>query len=246
MDALPPGAGDRDADTERVGSKKLSTVVSASSRTSGPRHAPRWPLEARETTVVCDFWRPGVMRPSPATGKFAPAGARSGPPRTRATTDRFAWPVGAGAHQRHCPSHSAGLRLHAPSIEHSSWRFVHEPVDTQSGRARNGGRARAGARCHREGTLALSRTCSVCRYCAHAAVEWRRSAAPDPFSPLDPQRHWGGRPLPMFAAAVPLPWKRVAEQLVNRTQEVPASAKTRVLASLLPFGPSSPAGLYLV
>ena len=159
---------------------------------------------------------------------------------------RFAWQIGGRGASPPLPLPLRGIAVACSfPIELSGWRFVHEPVDTQSGRARNGGRARDGARCHREGTLALSRTCSVCRYCAHAAVEWRRSAAPDPFSPMDPQRHWGGRPLPMFAAAVPLPWKRVAEQLVNRTQEVPASAESHVLVSPHAFGPS-PVGLFLV
>ena len=55
----------------------------------------------------------------------------------------------------------------------------------------------------------------------------------------------GGRPMPMFAAAVPLPWKRGAEQLVNRTHEAPASAETRVLVSPT-LRPSSPVGLFLV
>ena len=108
---------------------------------------------------------------------------------------RFAWQIGGRGASPPLPLPLRGIAVACSfPIELSGWRFVHEPVDTQSGRARNGGRARDGARCHREGTLALSRTCSVCRYCAHAAVEWRRSAAPGPFSPMDPQRHWA-RPL---------------------------------------------------
>ena len=162
-------------------------------------------------------------------------------------THRFAWPIGGRGASPPLPLPLRGIAVACSfPIELSGCRFVHEPVDTQSGRARNGGRAQAGARSHREGTLALSRTCSVCRYCAHAAVEWRRSAAPGQFSPMDPQRHWGRRSLPMFAAAVPLPWKRGAEQPVNRTQVVPASAENTCSREPPPFGPSSPVGLFLV
>ena len=135
---------------------------------------------------------PATPGPGPQRNNRAVADARRG-------LHRFAWQIGGRGTSPPLSLPLRGIAVACSfSIELSGWRFVHEPVDTQSGRARNGGRPRAGARCHREGTLAPSRTCSVCRYCAHAAVEWRRSAAHGQFSLMDPQRHRGRRPLPMF------------------------------------------------
>ena len=136
------------------------------------------------------FWRcgrdvpPATPGPGPRRDNRAVAGCTA-----RAAPLRMA-NRGAGAHHRHCPSHCAGLRLLAPS--QSSFPAGDSCMNRWTC-SQTGGRARAGARCHREGTLALSRTCSVCRYCAHAAVEWRRSAALVR-SRRYPQRHWA-RPL---------------------------------------------------
>ena len=68
MDALPPGAGDRDTHTLRVRSTKLSDAVSASSSTSGPRHDTRWYLEARQPPakpVSGDLWSEEHLGPGP-------------------------------------------------------------------------------------------------------------------------------------------------------------------------------------
>ena len=91
MDALPPGAGDRDRHTLPAGSKNFSEAVSAISSTSGPRHWVMWHPDACEPAVKTISG--DLARCAPAPQRNARR-TRPGPARTRATTDRFAWPIG--------------------------------------------------------------------------------------------------------------------------------------------------------